>query len=253
MSARPLGRRDRAGACSAGEIGATGDSGTCDPGEALRASEILILPVLQDRAHCEINGIRIEGLDAEQGRRVHPVNGLGYPRRLLHVEAAEPFNCSRDLGSEIGRRLRHPQPYDLDGMLKARVVDPVVQAAPFECIVQVAGSVRSKDDDRGDLRSQGADFGHGDRGFGEHLEQEGLELLVGSLWLSILAASAAGLFFPRIFAPLLAIQAFYKLIWLLAFVVPAAVERARLPAGVAACFAAIVLTWPVFLWLAFAT
>lgn len=81
----------------------------------------------------------------------------------------------------------------------------------------------------------------------------GLERLVGSLWLSILAASAAGLFFPRIFAPLLAIQAFYKLIWLLAFVVPAAVERARLPAGVAACFAAIVLTWPVFLWLAFAT
>jgi hypothetical protein len=81
----------------------------------------------------------------------------------------------------------------------------------------------------------------------------GLELLVGSLWLSILAASAAGLIFPRIFAPLLAMQVFYKLIWLLAFVVPAAVERARLPAGIAACFAAIVLTWPVFLWLAFAT
>jgi hypothetical protein len=80
----------------------------------------------------------------------------------------------------------------------------------------------------------------------------GLERLVASLWFSILAAAAAGLFFPRIFASLLAMQVFDKLAWLLAFVVPAALEKARLPAGIAACFAAIVLTWPVFLWLAFA-
>jgi hypothetical protein len=50
----------------------------------------------------------------------------------------------------------------------------------------------------------------------------------------------------------LALQVFCKLAWLLAFVVPAAVEKARLPAGIAACFAAIVLTWPVFLWFALA-
>lgn len=80
----------------------------------------------------------------------------------------------------------------------------------------------------------------------------GLELLVGSLWLSILAASAAGLVWPRPFAPLLAIQIFYKATWLAAFVGPTAAMKARLPVGIAACFAAIVLTWPVFLWLAFA-
>lgn len=79
----------------------------------------------------------------------------------------------------------------------------------------------------------------------------GLELLVASLWLSILAASAAGLFLPRLFAPLLAMQVVYKLTWLLAFVVPTAAEKARVPTGIAACFAGIVLTWPVFLWLAF--
>lgn len=80
---------------------------------------------------------------------------------------------------------------------------------------------------------------------------QGLELLVASLWLSILAASVAGLFLPRLFAPLLAIQVVYKLTWLLAFVVPTAAEKGRLPTGIATCFAGIVLTWPVFLWLAF--
>ena len=96
------------------------------------------------------------------------------------------------------------------------------------------------------VREQGAVFQ------GAVSASRGLERLVGSLWLSILAAAAAGLFFPRIFAPVLALQVFCKLAWLLAFVVPAAVEKARLPAGIAACFAAIVLTWPVFLWLALA-
>lgn len=79
----------------------------------------------------------------------------------------------------------------------------------------------------------------------------GLELLVGSLWLSILVASVAGLLLPRLFAPLLAMQVVYKLAWLLTFVVPAASAKAPMPTGIAACFAGIVLTWPVFLWLAY--
>lgn len=82
----------------------------------------------------------------------------------------------------------------------------------------------------------------------------GLELLVGSLWLSILLASVAGLLYPRLFVPLLAMQVVYKLTWLLAFVAPAAAARtSSLPVGIAACFAGIVLTWPVFLWLAYIT
>lgn len=82
----------------------------------------------------------------------------------------------------------------------------------------------------------------------------GLELLVGSLWLSILVASVAGLFYPRLFAPLLAMQVVYKLTWLIAFVAPAAADRTpSLPVGIASSFAGIVLTWPVFLWLAYMT
>ncbi|MBI1360084.1 MAG: hypothetical protein GC155_07345 [Alphaproteobacteria bacterium] len=80
----------------------------------------------------------------------------------------------------------------------------------------------------------------------------GLELLVGALWLAILVASMAGLYWPRLFAPLLAIQVFYKAAWLLAFVAPSAIAGRKLPSGIAICFAGIVVAWPVFLALAFA-
>lgn len=78
----------------------------------------------------------------------------------------------------------------------------------------------------------------------------GLELLVGSLWLSILAASCAGLVWPRSLAPLLVLQVIYKSVWLAAFVAPAVARGglAAAPMGVAGCFAFIVLVWPFFIW-----
>ena len=80
----------------------------------------------------------------------------------------------------------------------------------------------------------------------------GLEMLVASLWLSILVASVAGLFLPRLFIPLLAMQVLYKATWLFTFVTPRSVAGGRVPVGIAACFAFIVVAWPVFLWLAHA-
>lgn len=80
----------------------------------------------------------------------------------------------------------------------------------------------------------------------------GLEWLVGSLWLSILAGSLLGLFWPRQMAPLLAMQVLYKAIWLATFVAPLAGKSGwqAVPAGISLCFAGIVAAWPVFIWLA---
>ncbi len=82
----------------------------------------------------------------------------------------------------------------------------------------------------------------------------GLELLVGSLWLAILAGSVIGLFFPREMAPLLALQVFYKTTWLATFAVPLILREgwAAPPWGVTACFIGIVLVWPLFIWRAYA-
>lgn len=83
-------------------------------------------------------------------------------------------------------------------------------------------------------------------------ESTGLRLLVGSLWFAILCASAAGLKWPEFFAPVILIQIVYKTLWLAVFVAPLVLNAkgAAVPWGIAATFAAIVLTYPVLYWLA---
>jgi hypothetical protein len=77
----------------------------------------------------------------------------------------------------------------------------------------------------------------------------GLELLVGALWASILIGSVVGLWQPKLMAPLLAMQVFYKSTWLLAFVAPRAAADGlqAVPTGIATCFLGIVLVWPFFI------
>jgi hypothetical protein len=79
----------------------------------------------------------------------------------------------------------------------------------------------------------------------------GLERLIGSVWLAILMASVIGLAAPRLLAPLLCIQIFYKLVWLSTHVAPGLNRQQPHPTGIALTFLFIVLTWPVFLWLAY--
>ena len=59
--------------------------------------------------------------------------------------------------------------------------DPVVQAAPLERVVQLAGAVRGQDHARPARRRDRPDLGDRDLEVGEHLEQERLELLVGAV------------------------------------------------------------------------
>ena len=64
-----------------------------------------------------------------------------------------------------------------------RVVDPVVEAPALEGVVQLAGAVGGQHHDRRLLGRDRADLRDRHRGVGEHLEQEGLELLVGPVQL----------------------------------------------------------------------
>ena len=126
---------------------------------------------------------RVERADAEQHRRIDPVDRLGDARRLLHVDAPQPLHRRGDLLGQLRRRLGDAQAHDARRVLEVRVVDPVVEAPALEGVVQVAGAVRREDDDGRHLRAQGADLRHGDRRLREHLEEEGLELLVGAVHL----------------------------------------------------------------------
>ena len=81
-------------------------------------------------------------------------------------------------------------------------------------------------------------------------DSEGLRFLVGSLYLAILLASVAGLVWPAFFVPLILVQILYKSLWLCTYVLPKAAQGDPVPTGIAVTFAAIIITYPVFLWLA---
>jgi hypothetical protein len=85
---------------------------------------------------------------------------------------------------------------------------------------------------------------------GKVQDSAGLRLLVGSLWLAILLASVAGLRWPGFFAPVLPIQIIYKATWLVVFILPSWLNGQLFPGGISAVFLAIVLGYPLLLWLA---
>jgi hypothetical protein len=85
---------------------------------------------------------------------------------------------------------------------------------------------------------------------GKVAESAGLRLLVGSLWFAILIASVAGLIWPTFFAPVVIIQLIYKSSWLLVFILPLIRSNAPFPVGITLVFSAIILIYPIVLWLA---
>ena len=118
---------------------------------------------------------------AEVVQRARPVEGLGDARaasagRRGRAAAGRPTTTWR---RSVRGDLRGPRADDLDLALEARVVDPVVEAAPLQRVVQLAGAVGGEHDDRRGRGPHGAELGDRDLVGREHLEQERLELVVG--------------------------------------------------------------------------
>jgi hypothetical protein len=76
-----------------------------------------------------------------------------------------------------------------------------------------------------------------------------LRLLIAALWAGILVCSAIGLAWPRAMAGILVLQVVYKLLWLATAAAPAWRAGEPIPWGPTITFIAIVLTWPIVLFL----
>ena len=85
---------------------------------------------------------------------------------------------------------------------------------------------------------------------GKISDSPGLRFLIASLYLSILTASIGGLIAPTFFAPLILIQIFYKACWLCVFIGPQLLSGDPFPKGISIAFLVIVLSYPIFFWLA---
>ena len=95
---------------------------------------------------------------AEKVEGAHPVDGLGDPGRLGQVELAQPVDGGYHLASQRLGHAGRPYQHDLHLAFGGRVADPVVQAAPLQRVVQLAGAVRGEHDERRALGPDRADL-----------------------------------------------------------------------------------------------
>ena len=106
------------------------------------------------------------------------------PGGLYSPSARRPSTAAATWRARRSGTLGRAQSHDGHLPLEVGVLDPVVEAAPLERVVEVARAVRGDDHDRRDLGrgsvpSSGTVIDHS----AEHLEEEGLELVVGPVEL----------------------------------------------------------------------
>ena len=79
--------------------------------------------------------------------------------------------------------MRRSRADDLDLAVQVGMVDPVIEAAPLQRVVELAGAVRRDDHGRRRQGADPADLGDRHRELRKDLQEEGLELVVGSVEL----------------------------------------------------------------------
>src|SRR5437773_7821913 len=149
-----------------------------DQGRHLLAHSLQVFLVLERGAERGVDERGIDRARAQRGKRPGPVQRLGHPRHLVQVHPAQALHQRRHLSRQPVGSFRGTGAHDLDLFLEIRVVDPVVQAAPLQRVVHLAGAVRRDDHERRLLRLDGPDLGNRDLEVRQQLEQERLELLV---------------------------------------------------------------------------
>src|SRR5947209_2361031 len=139
-----------------------------------------ILRVLHDEAKGLLHDVPIQlcGAECHQGGR--PVQGLRDSRPfheiVLRAHALDEY-C--DFLGELIPETRHFRAEDGDFLLPARIADVEVEAPAFQCVGELAGTIRGNDDVRYSLRANRPHLRDGDLEIGQELEEQALELFVG--------------------------------------------------------------------------
>ena len=150
------------------------------PGTAVPHGRDVLLVLQQDTQRLfHPRGLQVFRPEREEGGG--PVQRLRHARALGEIGLPEPLHETDDLPGQRLRNPRHPCVKDGELALGAGVVDPMVEAAPLERVVDFAGPVAGQDYHRRPLGADGADLRDAHREIAQELEEEGLELLVGPI------------------------------------------------------------------------
>src|SRR5215472_10023585 len=145
------------------------------------ADQVEIVAVLDDRAQRVVRSLGCQLRLPKKSQGTNPVDGLRDPWRLRQVELAQPVHGAHNLPGELLGGARLADEDDLRLPLLARVADPVVQAATPQSVVQFPRPVGGQDDCGCAIRRDRADLRDADLEVGEDLQQECLELVIGTV------------------------------------------------------------------------
>src|SRR6478736_4455261 len=144
------------------------------------ADAVGVLAVLDGHAQRCGRQLDVEVGGAEGVEGAGPVERLGDTRWLDQVVALpQPLDEADHLLGEGGGDVGRTAADDGQLALQARMVDPVVEAAALEGVMELPRPVRGEDHDRRVGGAHGADLGDGHLVGREDLEEERLELVVG--------------------------------------------------------------------------
>ncbi len=116
-------------------------------------------------------------------QRPCPVDRLPHARQLVELLAAQPSHGRADSAGDLVRHTGHPRSNDLGLAPAVRVLDPVIEAAALERVVELARAVGGDHHQRPAASGNGAELRDRHLEVGQELEQEGLELVVGAVHL----------------------------------------------------------------------
>ena len=112
---------------------------------------------------------------------MRPVNRFGNTWLLRQIERAEFVHECGGLSSEALGGVGHAGPDDRDLTVEIGQLDPHVEAAALECLVEFSRAVRGQEDDRATFGFDRADLGDRDLKVRQQLEQKRFELVIGAI------------------------------------------------------------------------
>src|SRR5690349_21579205 len=108
----------------------------------IAADAIDILLILQNHTQRILDGVSRELSRAECQQRARPIQRFGHSRRFEEIDFAQSLREAADLQAQLLRSLRHLRAEDAELLIETRKIDPIIETAPFQRVVDFARAVR---------------------------------------------------------------------------------------------------------------
>ena len=142
-----------------------------------------VILVFEQHAQGVVDRMRGQLEHVELHQRLGPVDRLGDAGKLEEIHPAQLLDKTDDLARQALAGAGRLALEDLEFARRGRIVDPVVEAAALQRVVDLAGAVRSDYHDRRLLGADRPNLGNCHLEIGKQLQQVGLKRLVGAVEL----------------------------------------------------------------------